>query len=49
MQFKKIQLNRLKSFVEKTTFIAEKELTGIAGSNGCEKYNIIESLRLCMG
>ena len=30
MQFKKIQLNRLESFVEKITFIVEKGLTGIA-------------------
>ena len=49
MQFKKIQLNRLESFVDKTTFIVEKGLTGIAGPNGCGKSNIIESLRWCMG
>ena len=49
MQFKKIQLNGFKSFVEKTTFAIENGLTGIVGQNGCGKSNIVESLRWCMG
>ena len=49
MQFIKLQLNGFKSFVEKTTIIIEKGLTGIVGPNGCGKSNIVESLKWCMG
>ena len=49
MEFKKIQLIGFKSFVERTTFLIERGLTGIVGPNGCGKSNIAESLRWCMG
>ena len=49
MIFKKLDLVGFKSFVDRTTFVIEKGLTGIVGPNGCGKSNIVEAIRWCMG
>ena len=49
MKFEKLDLTGFKSFVEKTSIIIEKGLTGIVGPNGCGKSNIVEAIRWCMG
>jgi len=49
MKFRKLDLIGFKSFVERTSVVIEKGLTGIVGPNGCGKSNIVESIRWCMG
>jgi len=49
MKFKKLDLTGFKSFVERSTFIIDKGLTGIVGPNGCGKSNIVEAIKWCMG
>ena len=49
MKFKKLDLTGFKSFVERTSIVIEKGLTGIVGPNGCGKSNIVEAIRWCMG
>ena len=49
MKFKRLDLNGFKSFVDKTSIVIEKGLTGIVGPNGCGKSNIVEAIRWCMG
>ncbi len=49
MKFQRLDLIGFKSFVEKTSIVIEKGLTGIVGPNGCGKSNIVESIRWCMG
>ena len=49
MKFNRIDLTGFKSFVDKTSIVIEKGLTGIVGPNGCGKSNIVEAMRWCMG
>ena len=49
MKFKRLDLTGFKSFVDKTSIVIERGLTGIVGPNGCGKSNIVEAIRWCMG
>src|SRR5437763_5731950 len=49
MQVERLRLAVFKSFVEPAELAIEPGLTGIVGSNGCGKSNLVEALRWVMG
>ena len=49
IQFSKLRLHGFKSFCEKTELDVGPGLTGIVGTNGCGKSNLVEALRWSMG
>src|SRR5207244_12399127 len=49
VQFTKLRLSGVKSFVDPTELSIEPGLTGIVGPNGCGKSNLVEALRWVMG
>ncbi len=49
MRLEKIKLAGFKSFVDPTTVLLPRNLTGIVGPNGCGKSNIIDAVRWVMG
>ncbi|MDN5939770.1 MAG: AAA family ATPase, partial [Salinisphaera sp.] len=49
MRLTAIKLAGFKSFVEPTTLVLDKSLTGIVGPNGCGKSNVIDAVRWVTG
>ncbi|MBN1683870.1 MAG: chromosome segregation protein SMC [Gammaproteobacteria bacterium] len=49
MRLEKIKLAGFKSFVDPTTIIFSRDLTGVVGPNGCGKSNIIDAVRWVLG
>ena len=38
-----------KSFADRTTLIFSEGLSGVVGSNGCGKSNVVDAVRWCLG
>src|SRR5262252_4841002 len=49
MKLTRLRLLGFKSFVEPTDFMIEPGLTGVVGTKGCGKSNLVEALRWVMG
>src|SRR5699024_11748001 len=49
MRLTTIKLAGFKSFVDPTTLHLPTNMTGVVGSNGCGKSNIIDAIRWVMG
>ena len=49
MKIKKIDIHGFKSFVDKTSLLFPRGVTGIVGPNGCGKSNIVDAIRWVLG
>ena len=49
MKIRKLELQGFKSFVDRTVFTFDHDVTAIVGPNGCGKSNTVDAIRWCMG
>jgi chromosome segregation protein len=49
LRIRRLKLSGFKSFVEPAELRIEQGLTGVVGSNGCGKSNLLEAIRWAMG
>ncbi|MEC8382641.1 MAG: chromosome segregation protein SMC [Myxococcota bacterium] len=49
MKIRRIEMAGFKSFADRTTLIFSEGLSGVVGSNGCGKSNVVDAVRWCLG
>src|SRR5262245_46772383 len=49
MRIRKLEIQGFKSFPDRTTFHFGSGISGIVGSNGCGKSNVVDAVKWCLG
>lgn len=49
MRIRKLEIQGFKSFAERTAFHFGAGISGVVGSNGCGKSNVVDAVKWCLG
>ncbi|MEL6349473.1 MAG: AAA family ATPase, partial [Myxococcota bacterium] len=49
MRIRKLEIQGFKSFADRSSFHFGAGISGIVGSNGCGKSNVVDAVKWCLG